>query len=324
MPWWRAIKCERNMAGQSSFYSKESLCEFNYHNAVREYGPFWHYCTPGQLNESVNITEDDFRFSINNLALSAAEAGVHIVTDAHMSNHLHVLVGCKREQCFIMEEAYLYRAGKHLDAQGRRVSLDRFRCPDPIAVTDLNMMRNEIVYINRNGFVVDPRHTPFSYPWSGGRVYFNKQDSIEGAVPFNALTYRAKRRISLRSEPVVPDGYLYKDGLILPCSYLKYRLGESLFRDAHHYFSLLSKNVESFSLIAKRLGDQVVVTDEEMFNLLGSIARKDFNLSQASLLPPQEKIKLAKMMRYDYNASDSQIQRLLKLDLNVVRELFPR
>ena len=85
--------------------------------------------------------------------------------------------------------------------------------------------------------------------------------------------------------------------------------------------SLRFDSSENGDYVAKIL---TYVNDEEMFNLLGSIARKDFNLSQASLLPPQEKIKLAKMMRYDYNASDSQIQRLLKLDLNVVRELFPR
>ena len=312
------------MAAQSSFYSKESLCEFNFQKAETEYGPFWHYCTPGQFNESVNSTEADYRFSVNNLAFSAAEAGISVVTDAHMSNHLHVLMGCRREQCFVFEKAYLYRLQKHLDAQGRSVDLRRFNCLDPIAVTDLNMMRNEIVYINRNGFVIDPRFTPFSYPWSGGSIYFNQRVSVTGAIPFNALTYREKRKITLRSEPLVPDGYLYKDGLILPSSYLKYSLGESLFRDGHHYFSLLSKNVESFSSIAKRLGDRVVVTEEEMYNLLSSIAKRDYNLNQASLLPPNEKIKLAKMMHYDYKASNSQIQRLLKLDLPVINELFPK
>lgn len=323
-PWWRAIKREWNMAAPSSFFNKESICEFSFQRAVREAGPFWHYCTPGQRNESVNITEDDFRFSVNNLAISAAEAGACVVTDAHMSNHLHVLMGGKREQCFLFEEAFLYRLRKRLAAQGRRVDLGKYRCPDPIAVTDLDMMRNEIVYINRNGFVADFRYTPFSFPWSGGSVYFNLREPLDGAVPFNSLTYREKRRVSLRSEPVVPDSYLYKDGRILPSSYLNYKLGESLFRDAHHYFSLLSKNVESFSLIAKRLGDKVVVTDEEMYNLLASIAKRDYKLNQASLLPPQEKIKLAKMMRYDYNSSDSQIQRLLRLDPSVVRELFPK
>ena len=272
----------------------------------------------------MNITEEDFRFSVSNLALSAGEAGAWVVTDAHMGNHLHALLGCSRDQCFLFEEAYLYRLKKRLASLGRRVDLGRFCCPDPVAVTDLGMMRNEIVYINRNGFVADPRYTPFSYLWSGGTVYFNKQDSMAGSVSFNSLPYREKRKLSLRSEPVAPDGYLCKGGSILPCSYLQYQLGESLFRDAHHYFSLLSKNVESFSYIAKRLGDTVVVTDEEMYNLLASIAKRDYNLNQASLLPPQEKVKLAKMMHYDYHASDSQIQRLLKLELGIVKELFPK
>ena len=97
-----------------------------------------------------------------------------------------------------------------------------------------------------------------------------------------------------------------------------------MFRDSHHYFSLLSKNVESFSSIARRLGDRVVVTDEEMYNLLTRIAQRDYKLNQVSLLPPQEKIRLAKMMHFEYNATNSQIQRLLKLDISVVNELFPK
>lgn len=128
----------------------------------------------------------------------------------------------------------------------------------------------------------------------------------------------------MRSEPVMPDCYLFEDGRILPSSYLSHAIGESVFRDAHHYFSLLSKNVESFSAIAKRLGGSVVLTEEEMYNLLSGIAKRDYNLNQATLIPPQEKIKVAKMMHFDYHASNSQIQRLLKLDLAIVNELFPK
>lgn len=36
-----------------------------------------------------------------------------------------------------------------------------------------------------------------------------------------------------------------------------------MFRDAHQYFNLLSKNYEAYSEEARRLGDIVVLTDEE-------------------------------------------------------------
>lgn len=40
-------------------------------------------------------------------------------------------------------------------------------------INDLKALREAIVYVNRNGYVVNPSHTPFSYPWGTGRYYFN-------------------------------------------------------------------------------------------------------------------------------------------------------
>ena len=306
-----------------SISEKETECEFRIRNACSTYGGLWHYSTPGHLNEAVNITPEDYYFSVNNLAISAAEAGVTVVTDSHMANHLHGLLACRREQCFAMQEGYLYRLGKRLQAQGRSVNLGDFRCDNPIPITDLAMARNELVYINRNRYVVDPRVTPFSDPWSGASVYFNLRPDENGSIAASELTFRAKRELCMRSKPVLPHIYRIRDGRILPSSYLNYRLGESFFRDAHHYFSLLTKNVEAYSEIARRLGDRVVLTDEELYRTVNQFASKNHNVKQASLLPIRIKIELAKQMHFDYNATNSQIQRLLKLDLNIVKELFP-
>ena len=311
-----------NMANLS-FKNQESACEFRFRNACEQLGGLWHYCTPGQLNESVNLTPDDYDFSVNNLAISAAEAGVTVLTDSHMVNHLHGLLGCRKEQCFAFEDAYLYRLKKHLQAKGRDAYLGDFRCKDPIPITDLAMVRNEIVYIHRNRYVVDPTYTPFSDPWSGASVYFNCRSDETGSIPAPELTFRTKRALCFRSKPFIPDNYRIRDGRILPSSYLDYRLGESFFRDAHHYFSLLTKNVEAFSEEARRLGDRIVLTEDEMFQTVRQIALMNHGVKQATLLPPKAKIEVAKTMHYDYNATNSQIQRLLRLDLTIIEELFP-
>lgn len=69
-----------NMA-KLSFSEKETECELQFRNACSTYGGLWHYSTPGHLNEAVNITPEDYYFSVNNLAISAAEAGVTIVKE---------------------------------------------------------------------------------------------------------------------------------------------------------------------------------------------------------------------------------------------------
>ena len=127
----------------------------------------------------------------------------------------------------------------------------------------------------------------------------------------------------MRSKPFLPDTYRIRDGKILPSSYLDYRLGESFFRDAQHYFFLLTKSVESYSEASKRLGDRIVLTEDEMYQTVKQIAKLNYGVNQATLLPPKAKIEVARTMHFDYNATNSQIQRLLKLDLSFVKELFP-
>ena len=112
--------------------------------------------------------------------------------------------------------------------------------------------------------------------------------------------------------------------IIAPYEYChSQEIGERLFRDAHHYFNLLSKNFEANSEIAKRLGDSLFIPDEEMFSVAQFLCEKSFNVSRPALLKPQERLAVAKQMKMDYNASNKQLQRILKLDKLTVNELFP-
>ena len=112
--------------------------------------------------------------------------------------------------------------------------------------------------------------------------------------------------------------------MILPQSFCDVRRGESFFRDAHHYFYAVSKNYEAYSEIARRLGDEVFLNDDEMFATLTLLCRKNYNESRATMLPIRDKLELARQMRRDYNASEGQIQRMLRLDRSTVAELFGR
>lgn len=49
-----------------------------------------------------------------------------------------------------------------------------------------------------------------------------------------------------------------------------------MFRDAHHYFSLVSKNVEAYTEIASELGDGEFLTDPELYNQLAAILKKEY------------------------------------------------
>lgn len=299
----------------ANYFDKEKRCQEAFEKASSELGGFWHVCTPGDLIYSFNSEPEDFKFSVSNLAISAAEVGVVVITDQVMSNHIHSIVACTKEKCQLLVDAFRYRERKHLRSKGLYYELDGLSCEEPIAIESLQALRKEIVYCNRNGYLVDPGETPFSYQWGGGSLYFNPYAQMQSGIPANKISYKDKRRLSCRSACQLPPGYMLRDGMILPNSYVDYRLGQAMFRDAHHYFSMISKDYETFSELAIRFGDKVVVTDEEMFSIVMLLSKRDYDGAHPTLLSPSAKIEIARKLHKDYNATPTQLKRILKMDM---------
>lgn len=296
---------------------QERSCELTFLNG----GPFWHICTDGQSMEIICETEEDYKFAVTVIAIAAALTGVKILTFQVMSNHIHVIVEGLESMCKDFFSEVKRRLRRYRNSNSRFASFEKFEASF-IPIDNLRSMRYEIAYSNRNGYLANPSCTPFSYPWGAGYLYFNPHAFVTDAAPFGDLTRDEKLKMCRSRIPDLPAGYMVKDGLILPQSFCAIKYGESLFRDAHQYFSIVSKNYEAYSEIAKRLGDDVFLTDDEMFAALSMLAKKKYGDGRVTLLPNASKIELAKTLRSDYNASEGQIQRMLRLDRGTVSELF--
>lgn len=316
---------ETDKAGKSSrtFLEKERICGFFFEDALKKYGQFWHICTPGHLSEIFNISDEDFCFSVNNMAFSAIESGIKVLSYSQMDNHIHCIAGCPEEKCQEFLRLYVWRLRKYLSKHGRDVDLSGLCCDAPIQITTLDAMRNTIVHIHRNGYVVNKLFNPFSYPWSSGCSYFNNGLFSADGILFNYLPYRTKRELSFRSSARLSEKCRVKDGMILPDSWVEVKLGESFFRDSHHYFYMMTKNVESYCEEARRLINNVILTDEELFGIAVMMAQKSDNVNRPALLSPERKMEVARAMHNEYNATNAQIQRILKIPRDVVSEMFP-
>ena len=85
----------------------------------------------------------------------------------------------------------------------------------------------------------------------------------------------------------------------------------------------MTRNAEAFSQIASRLKDSVFLTDDEMFLVAVKTSEDRFS-TKIALLTPEQKIQLARILHFDYNASNNQLRRILKLEMSVLNELFPQ
>ena len=96
-----------------------------------------------------------------------------------------------------------------------------------------------------------------------------------------------------------------------------------MFRDARSYFNSLTRNAEAFSQIASRLKDTLFLTDDELYSAMLSFINKEYSVRTAAELSAQQKVDTARHLHFNYNASNQQLRRMLRMDLTILEELFP-
>ena len=248
--------------------------------------------------------------------------GVRALTFELMTNHVHLILAGHRENCVKAFDLFAVRLKMAFPKRQRAIDWSQFKM-DILPIESLQSLRNEIIYANRNAYVANPAYTPYSYLWGGGCAYFCPwieflNTSLLGELPI--LDQRAllhtKNIASLadlrevNSMPFIP-------------SFCDVKLGESMFRDARSYFNSLTRNSEAFSLIAARLKDSIFLTDEELYTLLCSYIKKEYLVKTAAELTVQQRIDTARYMHFNYNASNQQLRRMLRIDNAILEELFP-
>ena len=294
-----------------SFIEAERICQATFQNA----GPFWFASSPGKDTPILFATEEDYIFVMNVIAqVSKLFPKVKLLAFEVMDNHFHFVAQAETETMIREFFAAIRKRLQRIFPQIGTIDLD-IR-----PIKDLNSMRNRIVYTHRNGYVVNPDCTPFSYRWGTGRYYFNDYPSY---VCLSDLTVRQKRTMFKGRDPLLPDEWKVLEGHISPQSYCQIKFGMAFFRDAHHYMSLLTKNVESYSELADELNDREFLTDPELFAQLLPKVRDQYHVTSMRDLSKAQRLDLAKALRYDYRSSNGQIARLLGLSQYEVDSLFP-
>lgn len=313
------LEKQRTMINEQimSYARREELCRARF----SRYRHVFHINTPEDFPAIFN-TVQDYQAVIGLIAMALSQyAGISLFTFQVMSNHLH-FAGSGSEDDFNgffsllkrLLSRYFHSIGQVVDLPGLTIRFSE--------ISTVENLRNVIAYINRNGYLVHPDSTPFNYEWGANRFYFNKEAKLRYSAEATPMTQSARQKLSHSRMFDFISHLKILDGYVSPLCFCDVAAGEAMFRDHRQYFSKISKSIESYSEIAKLIGESIFYTDDELYNFLTYTAKKEYGCSNVSLLPREAKIALAKQLHYSYNAGNKQIARMLKLDLSIVDSLF--
>lgn len=301
----------------SDFYNKEDICLQRFSRM----NPCYHLWTPENF-EIIFRNDAEFTVGMGIIAIAAqCFPEVTILTFELMTNHLHIMASGEEQRLRMMFGQIKKHLMRMASDAGRTINWAAFN-PGIRLLDSLSDARNVLIYDNRNGFLVNDSYTPFSYPWGANVCYFNP-DARKRFNESSVFSTIKDRRAITRSH--ISDGIKglkTLDGIFSPFSFCNIEMGESLFRDAVHYFYMLGRNIESNKEIAKEIGESISYTEEELYAAVSVRCRQEFGTANPSQIPAHAKLGIAKFMRYEYNASIKQIQRMLRLDTGVLHSLF--
>ena len=304
-----------------SFLGKESRCKTLFDRALHHFGLFYHLHTP-EKHPVIFRDPQDYRAAMTIIATCAFDCpGIRIITFELMSNHVHFVVCGSEDEVMAFFELFKKRLKRYFGSLRKAVDLSGF-IGKTVGIPTLEALRNQIGYTNRNNYVINPAYTPFSYPYGAGNCYFPAYQ-IRPDYYYKEMTFREKRKMLHTHRLDYPGEMVIVNQHISPVSFCMIHFGESVFRDARHYFFKISREIESYKEIAEALYESVYYTDDELNAVIYKICNDRFDGQQATLLPHSDKIMLAKKLHFEYNADNGKIARLLKLQIDFVDSLFP-
>ena len=282
---------------------------------------FYHLWTPE--NQQIILTcEEEFKMAMNIFALCAALSPcIVFLTFELMDNHIHVTLHGSEDSIIGFFNLYKRHLDKWLKASGRAVDLSGFVCRLRALESALEI-RNVISYNNRNGFLVRPDETPYSYKWGAGRFFFNPDARLRYEHEAVRMTLTQRREIFHSHAADKIESIKMLDGYACPLCFCDIAAAEKYYRNASNYFYEISRNIESQKAIAKEIGESIRYTDDELFRITLSLSKQNYNLNTPSLLPQTDKVELARRLHFDWGATKKQLCRILKLPIGLLDTMF--
>lgn len=251
--------------------------------------------------------EEDFKVAMNYVAAVAFACGVKVLSFILMSNHVHFVLSCTKEQA----ERFIYEFKRMYSAYYRRkygvCELLRRNGVDIREVTPADeSLEKAIAYVMMNSVAANICLEASGYPWGTGAILFNS-NCVRGRR-LSELSGRAQTRI-LKSHIRLPGDYRIADeGYVLPESYVPLKGVESLFRTPKR----LGYFLRTSSKARKRLEGNAVPSfkDQIILSASSDLCQSLFRASNIRELTEEQKTELLRQLMQRFSADLNQVCRV--------------
>ena len=253
--------------------------------------------------------EEDFKAGMNAVPVVAVALGIVIVSFILMSNHVHFVLYCSRDEAQRFIDGYKKHHARYLRLKygikealrGNKVDIQRIVRTDEGA-------EKVIAYVLMNAVAANICLHATAYPWGSGAAYF--KGSATAGKRICTLSGRAVKRL-LHSNIQLPDDYLVgEEGYVLPESYVDVRYVEFLFRTPKRMEYFL-RNSSKAKLRLEADQEVPAFRDQILTAAAEDLCRTLFRRNEVQELSEAQLSELLKQLRFRFSSHAGQLARVM-------------
>lgn len=277
----------------------------------------FHVCIKGHGSITIFADDEDYRVSINYMAIAQYKSNVRILAYCQMPNHSHFVIEADAyDDIKYFLSIYKRQYSMHFCRKYNESKIFKRQEALIKKINSIQYLRLCIAYVLRNPLVAGLIKTTDYYPWTSHACYFRENDkSMTESYTIESLTKRRireilKTRLSLKE---CRYNINQQETMIEPKSFVAYRCVEKIFNDSAPLFSKYfgwndDKKIE-YELVIKQ---KYRYDDIEMKSISDIISMEKFRKPCSELLPEQKR-ELAFNLFKRYKTTAAQLSRVLRI-----------
>lgn len=306
---------------------------------------YFHVCTDGTFLDWMFKDDADFIAGVNRAGICCHITGVSVFAFVLMDNHVHFLLYGPISSCKEFMDRYKNLTGKYISSRYGESQFLKDLPSKIIPVRGEERLLETIAYIYRNPLVAGYRFLPGEYRWGSARYLFREYTDYDsnvlgstcsrgvvttcpayGCSPISgrfrelgSMPLREQRSL-LGTHTVLPSSWVVdSSGMIDPRCFLEVGRVEQLFGTPTRYLYFLSRKLEGDIDRMVASGNNTFLRDKDLRVIVGQLASDIFGVESVRLLNVNQRLVMARKLKYEYASTAKQISRMLGLDLELLK-----
>lgn len=282
---------------------------------------YYHVTIEALKQNIIFATREDFITGVNDIAICDQKHKVSILAFCLMNNHFHfILKGEDQEIINFCEEYKRMCSIRMHDTRGESGALRKVNLHYDIITSD-DYLKNAIAYVLRNPIAAKIKIMPYHYKWSSASAYF-MGDNTNEHKNLNDLGLRQRIAI-MKSRQCMPDNIrIDTSGMVATSCFIDTGTVENLFKHPSVLMMALAKKIEAEVELSMGITEKISLNDSALISCVNQIIMAEFGARNISQVDIEDKIRLCLKLKRDYNASASQISRVLKISQDIVESVI--